>query len=322
MRVGVVDDDVAVLNVIGEILRHAGYFVRTFDKAPPCIDAVCRGELDFIFTDINMPEMSGVELLRTVKELRDDVEVVMMTADARLESAIQATRWGAVDYVEKPFTDIEAVSNLAHRVAERVREKRHARAIIEQHAAESAQGFRLAGSLAKDSLPQLLEVIASMGRDGVLHLDGSPAAQLFIRAGCISHVSLPPLKGEKALYRLLREASGAYRLGPYEPPSESTNMGKPVRTYVLEGMRRKGEFARIAAQLPMLDGEWSMASDCRATLSQLAPWLVGVLADVIRGKSARAALESASYFDLDILSGLLYLWQLGAIKPSEKRPTA
>ncbi len=316
LRVAVVDDDPAVRSVLGEVLKDGGYVVRSFESAPPCIDAVCRGEIDFIFTDINMPEMSGVELLRTVKELHDEVEVIMMTADARVDSAIQATRWGALDYLEKPFNDIDAIIAIAQSVAERVLQKRHEREVLDQHRQDVGQGFRFSGQLDPAGLPHTLQVVSTMGRDGVLVLDGPPAATLYLRAGCVAHVEAPPLKGEKALYRLLRVASGGYRLNPYHPPDAGETMGKPVGTYLLEGLRRKDEFDRIVAQLPSLDLPWEMNTDCQTTLAQLAPWLVGVLADVIRGPTARAALENTTYFDLDIASGLLYLWQVGALRPA------
>ena len=73
---------------------------------------------------------------------------------------------------------------------------------------------------------------------------------------------------------------------------------------------------RILTQLPSLEMPWALNPECQAPLSQLAPWLVGVLADILRGEKARDALENTTYFDLDILSGMLYLWQLGAVRPA------
>jgi CheY-like chemotaxis protein len=316
LRVAVVDDDPTVRSVLAEVLKDGGYVVHLFEAAPPCIDAVCRGEVDFLFTDINMPEMSGVELLRTVKELHPEVEVIMMTADARVDSAIQATRWGAVDYLEKPFNDIDAIIAIAQNVSERVLQKRHEREVIEQHREEAGQAFKFSGQLEESALPQILQVIGTMSRDGVFVVDGPTPAQIYLRSSCVTHVEAPPLKGEKALYRLLREASGTYQFNPYRPPDAGETMGKPVGTYLLEGLRRKDEFDHIITQIPSVDLAWEMNTECQATLAQLAPWLVGVLADVIRGPTAREALANTTYFDLDILSGLHYLWQLTAIRPS------
>jgi FixJ family two-component response regulator len=316
LRIAVVDDDPAVRHVLGEVLKDGGYMVRSYEAAAPCIDAVCHGEVDFVFTDINMPEMSGVELLRTVKELREEVEVILMTADARVDSAIQATRWGAVDYLEKPFNDVDAIIALAQKVAERVLQNRHESEVLAQHREDSHQGFHFSGRLEEAALAQTLQVVGTMGRDGVLALDGPPPARIHLRAGCITHAQASGLKGEKALYRLLRMAAGAYRLEPYQPPDGGETLGKPVSVYLLEAMRRKDEFDRISAQLPSLDIPWVMNAECQATLAQLAPWLVIVLADVVRGPTAAAALENSTYFDLDILSGLHYLWQLDAVRPA------
>lgn len=316
LRVAVVDDDQTILVVLGEVLSDAGFRVTPFSSAPPCIDAVRRGEIDFIFSDINMPEMSGVELLKTVKQLNEEIEVVIMTADARLDSAIEATRFGAVDYLQKPFADVDAIAELANKTAKRIVERRHEKAIIAQHAQDARQDFRLAGQLSDTPLAQVLQILSGMGRDGILDLDGPPTARVYVRAGQIVHVELGLLRGKKALYRLIRLAAGAYRHTDFMPPPDGETMEGAVANYVLEGTRRKDDLERLLTGLPSLDQKWDMVTDTRVGLSQLAPWLVGVLADVIRGKSAGAALDNVDYFDLDILKGMQYLWQLGVLRPA------
>ncbi|MBI5511818.1 MAG: response regulator [Deltaproteobacteria bacterium] len=314
MQVAVVDDDPAILIALQNIFADAGFAVTVHSTAHPCIAAVARGEVDIIFTDINMPGMTGVELLQAVKGLRPEVEVVIMTADPRVESAVQATRFGAVDYLQKPFDNIDAVAALAQKTARRVLDERRRRQIVKRHQEDTNQGLSLSGQLDRTDLGQVLQVVAELGRDGVLTLDGPPAGAIHVRAGRITGARYGGLAADKALHRMLREARGAYRLAAYATPAGGESMGGAVLNYVLEGMRHKDEFTSTAATLPSLDGPWVFGQQCAAPLSQLNPWMIEIMADVLRAKSARAALDNPSYHDLDLLNALRYLWSIGALK--------
>ncbi len=66
-------------------------------------------DYDFVFTDLKMPDMDGVEVVKAVKHLRPDVDVAVITGYATIETAVDSMRFGAVDYVQKPFTEDELV---------------------------------------------------------------------------------------------------------------------------------------------------------------------------------------------------------------------
>jgi CheY-like chemotaxis protein/glycine cleavage system H lipoate-binding protein len=103
-RILAVDDEAIVLDSFRKILVIAGYSVDTVETGPEAVGLVRKNDYDFVFTDFKMPEMDGVEVTKAVKHLRPDVDVVLITGYASIESAVETMKYGAMDYVEKPFT--------------------------------------------------------------------------------------------------------------------------------------------------------------------------------------------------------------------------
>ncbi len=118
-KVLVVDDDKIVLRAASEILQREGYLVVAVDDAVEGLTAAKDPSIDVAVLDINMPNLSGMDLLRAIKQHRDDVEVVMMTAFATVETAVEAVKSGAYDYLTKPFENIDDLSMTVAKAAER-----------------------------------------------------------------------------------------------------------------------------------------------------------------------------------------------------------
>jgi len=106
-RILAVDDEPIVLDSFRKILVIAGYSVDTVETGKEAVGLVRKNDYDFVFTDFKMPEMDGVAVTKAVKHLRPDVDVVLITGYASIESAVETMKYGAMDYVEKPFTDDE-----------------------------------------------------------------------------------------------------------------------------------------------------------------------------------------------------------------------
>jgi CheY-like chemotaxis protein len=106
-RILAVDDEAIVLDSFRKILVIAGFSVDTVETGQEAVGLVRKNDYDFVFTDFKMPEMDGVEVTKAVKHLRPDVDVVLITGYASIESAVETMKYGAMDYVEKPFTDDE-----------------------------------------------------------------------------------------------------------------------------------------------------------------------------------------------------------------------
>jgi diguanylate cyclase (GGDEF)-like protein len=84
-----------------------------------------------VITDVDMPGMSGIELVKTLKRINNNTEIVVMNSYASLDTALAAMRAGAYDYLLKPFRDIEVICNTAHRALEKVKLKKQNQNLIE-----------------------------------------------------------------------------------------------------------------------------------------------------------------------------------------------
>ena len=105
----VVDDEVVVLTVLREILRRSGYRVTTAASAEEAIALMQARQFDLVLTDKNLPGASGMEVLRVARTLKPPPAVVMITGYSSYDSAAIALDIGALDYIEKPIRDVEAL---------------------------------------------------------------------------------------------------------------------------------------------------------------------------------------------------------------------
>jgi EAL domain-containing protein (putative c-di-GMP-specific phosphodiesterase class I) len=101
-RILIVDDDPDLREIYAGLLQHAGYSVVSADGGRAAVEALDRGHFDVILTDISMPDMDGLQLLRTVRQRDLDVPVVLMTGNPQVETAVQALDHGALRYLMKP----------------------------------------------------------------------------------------------------------------------------------------------------------------------------------------------------------------------------
>jgi two-component system, LuxR family, response regulator FixJ len=101
----VIDDDEAVRQSIEFLLRAAKIKVRTYESAGAFLETVGGIAAGCIVTDVRMPEMSGIDLLRRLKELRVTLPVIVITGHGDVPLAVEAMKAGAADFIEKPFDD-------------------------------------------------------------------------------------------------------------------------------------------------------------------------------------------------------------------------
>ena len=108
----VVDDDPSNLDSLRIVFEREGYQVLCARGGHEALEHVRGGEVDVVLTDLMMPGMSGLELLKGIKTLDPLVEVVLMTAYGTVERAVEAMRQGAYDFVTKPFKRIQIVKGV------------------------------------------------------------------------------------------------------------------------------------------------------------------------------------------------------------------
>jgi two-component system response regulator PilR (NtrC family) len=103
-KILVVDDEPSMREMLRIVLRRDGYDVTVAANGKQALDILQRERVDLLLSDIRMPDLSGVEVLRAAKETNRDLVAFMMTAYASTDSAVEAMRLGAVDYFTKPFS--------------------------------------------------------------------------------------------------------------------------------------------------------------------------------------------------------------------------
>jgi two-component system response regulator AtoC len=103
-KVLVVDDERDMLTNCTRILRRYGYACLTADTSDRALEVVDAERPDVVLVDLRMPGKSGIDIVKTIKQRHPDIEVVLMTAYATIETAVDAIKQGAFDYLPKPFT--------------------------------------------------------------------------------------------------------------------------------------------------------------------------------------------------------------------------
>ncbi len=104
----IVDDEVKVSQLLYKVLGKEGFITLSANSGKEALDLIDRHKVDLVISDINMPGMTGVELLKRIRDLDSSIKVILITAYATLETAIEAIRMGASDYITKPF-DIDEI---------------------------------------------------------------------------------------------------------------------------------------------------------------------------------------------------------------------
>jgi len=100
----VIDDEQIVLDSVSKILKDENYEVDVSLSGREGLNQALQEEYDIILTDIRMPDIGGMKVLRDVKRAKPSLPVVIITGYASVKSAVQAMKLGAADYIEKPFT--------------------------------------------------------------------------------------------------------------------------------------------------------------------------------------------------------------------------
>ena len=101
----VIDDDEAVRQSLEFLLRTAGIKVRGFESGKAFLDVLAQIDSGCVITDVRMPEITGIDLLKKVKEIKPDLPVIVITGHGDIALAVEAMKIGAVDFLEKPFDD-------------------------------------------------------------------------------------------------------------------------------------------------------------------------------------------------------------------------
>jgi two-component system response regulator HydG len=130
-RILIVDDSESTLEVLKRNLTTAGYQIFTASGVSGAIEILEQTRLDLVITDLKMPNVSGMDLVRHIRENFRDTRVMMITGYPSIEGAVEAVKTGAEEFLAKPFTDTELLSAV-RRVLHKARTYRYGRAKSDQ----------------------------------------------------------------------------------------------------------------------------------------------------------------------------------------------
>ena len=225
-RLLVADDDAVARNLLGEVLTREGYEVRAAGDGAEAL-AVCEADpIDLALVDLRMPGLDGLALLRRIAAIRPGIPVIMLTAFATMDTAIEAIRAGAYDYLSKPFRmeEIRLVVRRALEAQRLARENRHFRAELkERYRVDNLVGqspgmvavYKLVARLAPLDTTVLVLGETGTGKEVVaraIHYAGPRAHRPFVVVDCST---LPDALFESELFGHARGAfTGAVATRP------------------------------------------------------------------------------------------------------------
>jgi len=159
-RILVVDDERSMRELLAIVLRREGYDVLLADTGRAAIETLEREPVDLLISDIKMPDMSGVDVLRAAKQIDQDILGIMITAFASTDTAVEAMRLGACDYLSKPF-DIDL---LKMKVREKIenRQLRQENVLLKRTLGLSHQFSNIIGR--SESMLQVFKMIETVAR--------------------------------------------------------------------------------------------------------------------------------------------------------------
>jgi two-component system response regulator HydG len=177
LRILVVDDSPATLEVIQRNLNGEGYQVFTCSSVNDAVNFLTQNPVDLIITDFKMPKISGLDLVRHVRENLGDVQIMMITGYPSIEGAVEAVKTGAEHYLVKPFTDRELLSAV-ERMIEKLNRRR-----ISQKKRFTAESYGIIGeSREMQNVFTLIEKASSSNATVLISGESGTGKELVARA--------------------------------------------------------------------------------------------------------------------------------------------
>lgn len=199
-KILVVDDEELLRNFVAETLKRQYFDVSTAKGGTEALKLIKENTYDLVFTDMKMPDMTGIDLMRQAKEISPTTLFVVVTGFASIENAVDAMRFGAFNYLVKPFSPdtIEAVVEKAKEHHQLVQENSYLREQVSQQNATGSKGFIAESPAMKKILKDVQTVAQSnanvfiTGESGVgkeviasaIHTYSPRADRPFIKVNC------------------------------------------------------------------------------------------------------------------------------------------
>ncbi|MBD3223361.1 MAG: response regulator [Caldithrix sp.] len=217
-RILAVDDEEIILDSFRKILVLEGYSVDTVETGQETLGLIQKHHYDFLFVDLKMPAMNGVDVCKSAKHLRPDIDVIIITGYASVDTAVETMKYGAMDYVQKPFTEEELVDMVnkfvirrQDRIKKQLSSKVHITHMDETESTDSVE-FAIPGGVFISTGHTWAQVIP----DGLVHVGLDDFARKII--GRVDNIEMPNLGMEVKRGDLLFSAKQNNTSIPFHAP--------------------------------------------------------------------------------------------------------
>jgi len=221
-QIAIVEDDDALREALCETAALAGYRVRECADGVSCLDALEEGDIELVISDVQMAPMSGLELLREIRRRNRDLPVLMMTAYGSVQTAIDAMKQGATDYLLKPFEAEVLVASLGQWLSPTARDD-----TIEMIAEDptTQRAVELARRVAKTDTSVMISGESGVGKEVFFRLIHRASRRAGREPLAINCAAIPDNMLEAVLFGHEKGAfTGAYKscTGKFEQAQHST----------------------------------------------------------------------------------------------------
>ncbi|MCP2606630.1 sigma-54-dependent Fis family transcriptional regulator, partial [Candidatus Aminicenantes bacterium AC-708-I09] len=103
-KILIVDDEVGIRSSLSGVLEDEGYMVKAVESGEEGLDLLKKENFDLVLLDVWLPGQDGIEILKKIKEINENIVVIMISGHGTIETAVQATKLGAYDFLEKPLS--------------------------------------------------------------------------------------------------------------------------------------------------------------------------------------------------------------------------
>jgi len=198
-KILVIDDDESIRQTLSNYLKRLGYSVLSAEDGEKGFDIIQSQQPDLIISDIKMPNLTGLELLKKVKDVNPLTKIILITAHDDVQTTIDAMQYGAYDYLEKPL-DIERLKVTIARALESKNLSERIDSLIEDHAKEfqpekriigkskpMREVYKIIGQVSANRVTVLLQGESGTGKELVaksIHYSGITKAEPFVAVNC------------------------------------------------------------------------------------------------------------------------------------------
>ena len=223
-RILVVDDEQNIVKSCTKMLEVVGFDAVGTTDGHEAVEMSRTEDFDLVLVDLRMPEISGLDVLRKIKAHDEGSTVVIFTAYGTKESAVEALRLGANEFLEKPLETEVLIATVRRLLAQE-------------------NGSTVRGNIQSLSLSSIIQINCEERNQACLRVrQGREEGKIYFADGAVTHAETGSIQGEEAFYEILKWDRGAFGLKMgLESPEQTVYMG--WSSLLMEGMRRIDESA-------------------------------------------------------------------------------